>query len=49
MARADGGVRGGALYFLCFKKVPDHLGYPSEANWFSSDLRAKANRSRPSP
>jgi hypothetical protein len=39
--RADGGIRGGYVYFLCFKKVPEILGYRNSQQWFDEDLRKR--------
>lgn len=39
----EGGMRGGAPYFLRFKKHPQTVGYPNLRTWFDAELRA-ANR-----
>jgi hypothetical protein len=40
-ARGDGGIRGGRLWFLCFRKVPDIIGYWSDIQWFPDEFREK--------
>lgn len=37
--RVDGGVRGGELYFLCYKRVPQRMGFPSATGWFDDEFR----------
>ena len=39
--RADGGIRRRALYFLCFKKIGQILGYHDVQRWFDDDFRAR--------
>jgi hypothetical protein len=39
--RTDGGVRGGVLYFLRFKKSFELLGYPDLRRWFDESFRRK--------
>jgi hypothetical protein len=40
-ARGDAGIRGGKLWFLCFRRVPDIIGYWSDLQWFPDDFREK--------
>jgi hypothetical protein len=39
--RADGGIHGGALVFLCFKKDQQRVGYPDIRKWFDSAFRSR--------
>lgn len=39
----EGGIRGGAPYFLRFKKHPQIVGYPNLRTWFDPEFRT-ANR-----
>lgn len=39
--RGDGGVRGGRLWFLCFRVIPDIAGFLSDLQWFPDDFREK--------
>lgn len=43
-ARADAGIRGGTLMFLCFKKDAQKLGYHSMKGWFGPGFRPTAAR-----
>jgi len=49
--RVDGGVRGGQLYFLFYKKVPQRVGFRSDERWFDDPIRRRRGqpRSRPGP
>jgi hypothetical protein len=40
--RADGGIRKGALVFLCFKKEADRVGYGDIRKWFDAGFRSGA-------
>lgn len=37
--RVDGGVRGGELYVLCYKRIPQRLGFGSATGWFGDKFR----------
>ncbi len=37
--RADGGIRNGALWFLCFKRVPQLMGFSNPDLWFEEPFR----------
>ena len=39
--RGDGGIRNGKLWFLCFRRIPDIMGYWNDCQWFPDDFRAK--------
>jgi hypothetical protein len=39
--RTDGGIRGGVLYFLRFKKSFELVGYPNLRRWFDESFRLK--------
>jgi hypothetical protein len=39
--RVDGGIRGGGLYFLRFKKTLPQVGYPNLRRWFDDEFRAR--------
>jgi hypothetical protein len=41
--RADGGVRGGELWFACYKRVSQLVGFANPAQWFR-DERCSARR-----
>src|SRR5262245_25109557 len=40
-ARGDGGIRGGRLWFLCFRVIPDIAGFSNDLQWFPDDFREK--------
>jgi hypothetical protein len=39
--RADGGIRGGNLWFLCVRRIPDYVGFLSDMHWFPDAFRAR--------
>jgi hypothetical protein len=46
--RLDGGVRGGRLWFLCYKKAPQRVGFAREEGWIRvSSARDRTRRRRP--
>lgn len=39
--RTECGVRGGSLYFLCYKKASQCVGYANPQQWFDDTFRAR--------
>ena len=39
--RADGGIRCGKLYFMCFKRTQQIMGYWAGEQWFEDGFRAR--------
>lgn len=37
--RAEGGIRGGELWFVCYKRNPQRVGFANAAQWFSDQRR----------
>ena len=33
--RAEGGIRGGELWFVCYKRTSQQVGFANPAQWFS--------------
>jgi hypothetical protein len=42
--RIDGGIRGGCLYFLCYKRVSQIVGFWNAREWFDEEFRARHRR-----
>jgi hypothetical protein len=42
--RVDGGIHHGCLYFLCYKRVSQLVGFWNEREWFDEEHRAKRPR-----
>jgi hypothetical protein len=42
--RIDGGIRRGCLYFLCYKRVSQIVGFWNAREWFDEEFRAKHQR-----
>jgi len=39
--RGDGGIRGGRLWFLCFRVIPQVACFLNDIHWFPDDFREK--------
>jgi hypothetical protein len=39
--RGDGGIRGGRLWFLCFRVIPQVASFLSDIHWFPDEFREK--------
>lgn len=39
-SRADGGIRGGDVFFLLYKRIPEILGYFANAEWLDDATRS---------
>jgi hypothetical protein len=40
-ARVDGGIHHGCLYFLCYKRISQIVGFWNTREWFDDEFRAK--------
>jgi hypothetical protein len=40
--RVEGGIRGGRLYFLCYKKTAQQIGFAEEERWFDHARRRRS-------
>lgn len=47
--RADGGLRGDDVYFLCFKKYEQTSGYEDMETWFDDEFRAQHQNAKQIP